>query len=57
VNITKASRRDVEISKRKNGHQVDGKGVFLIKEIQKKKYNEIKRNRIRKQERFTEGEI
>ena len=54
MNINKCARRDREIDKRKNGHRVDGKGVFLIKEIQKKKYNEIKRNRIRKQERFSE---
>ena len=55
MNIEKATKRDRLIEKRRNGHQEDGRSVFLIKEIQKKRQMEIKRNRIRKQEKFMEG--
>jgi hypothetical protein len=55
-NLKKSLRRDREIDRRKNGHQVDGRSLFIIKEIQRKRSEEIKRNRIQKQERFLETE-
>jgi hypothetical protein len=55
--LSKSLKREKQIEKRKNGHQSDGHSIRLIMEIRKKKQEEIKRNRVKKQERFLEGEI
>jgi hypothetical protein len=55
VKLTKASRRDNEINKRKNGHREDGRGVFTIKKLQRKRAIAIEKERKRKEE-LLEGE-
>lgn len=45
MNLKKALRRDNEIEKRKNGHKVDNKNIFLLEEIKKKKAEQIKKER------------
>ena len=50
MNLHKASKRDNKISKRRNGHQEDGRSVFTIKRLQKERAQEIERERKRKEE-------
>jgi hypothetical protein len=54
VNILKSIHRDREISRRKNGHVVDNRNIFLLEEQQIKKAEKAKR----KQERqLHKGEV
>lgn len=55
MNIEKARKRDNKINKRKNRMPVEGKSVFLIKEIQKRKADEIRRKREEKERLLEEG--
>lgn len=55
MDINKASRRDSKLNKRKNRMPVDGKSVFLIKEIQKRKSDELRRKREEKEKLLEEG--
>lgn len=50
MDIKKANRRDSKITRRRTRMPVSGKSVFLIKEIQKKKAEEIKRLRKEKEQ-------
>lgn len=43
--IDKALRRDSKINKRKYGHQVDGRSIFILQEIAQKKAEKIKAQR------------
>jgi hypothetical protein len=45
VNITKATKRDSKLRKRKSGHLVDGRSVFLLQDIQVKKAKDIEKAR------------
>ena len=49
MNIHKVNRRDRKLNRRKNGHQVDGRSVFLIQEIQRKRSLEIRKGRCLKE--------
>jgi hypothetical protein len=53
MKISKCNRRDKKISKRRNGHQEDGRSVKLLRDIQKKKSLEIKREQERKESLLT----
>jgi hypothetical protein len=57
MRLSKCGKRDRMIEKRRNGHKTDGRSVFTLQEIQKKKRDEIKRSRLKKQQRFSEGEL
>lgn len=43
MNITKCGNRDRKISKRKNGHVVDNRNIFVLEEIKRKKAEKAKR--------------
>jgi hypothetical protein len=45
MDIKKALKRDNKISKRRNGHQEDGRSVFAIKEEQRKRAQRIRTER------------
>jgi hypothetical protein len=47
--IYKALRRDRKINRRRTGHQVDGRSVFLLEEEKKKRAEAIKRRREEKE--------
>jgi hypothetical protein len=49
MDIKKAQRRDRKRVKRVKGMQVDGRSIFLTQEIQKRKSEEIKREREEKE--------
>jgi hypothetical protein len=50
VNLNKASKRDRDIERRRNGHREDGRSVRLIKEEQIKRALRIKKEQQRKRE-------
>jgi hypothetical protein len=54
VNIFKAIHRDSEISKRKNGHVVDNRNIFVLEEQQRKKADKAKRKQERQLHKETE---
>lgn len=56
MKLDKALKRDAEIQRRKYGPREDGRSVFDIEKIQKKRAEEIKRKRFQKQE-MQEAEI
>lgn len=43
MKLTKASKRDRKIQKRRTGHQEDGRSVFLIRDIERRRALEKKR--------------
>ncbi len=43
--IDKASRRDSKINKRRSGHQVDNRNIFILEEQKKKRSEAWKRKR------------
>ena len=45
MNISKAIKRDREINRRKSGHRVDNRNIFLLEEEKKKKAEQIKKER------------
>jgi hypothetical protein len=55
VKLTKASKRDNKINRRRNGHREDGRSVFTIKKIQRERALRIEQDRKRKEE-LLEGE-
>ena len=55
MKLSKCIRRDYEREKRRKGHREDGRSTFVIREIQRKRVEEIKRNRLIKQQ-LLEGE-
>jgi hypothetical protein len=58
MKLEKALQRDRKINKRRSGMKVDNRSIFTIQEIQKKKADEIKREREEKERRqFLELEL
>jgi hypothetical protein len=55
MKLSKCIDRDRRLQKRKKGHQEDGRSVFTIKEIQKKRALRIRQEQLRKEE-LLEGE-
>lgn len=53
MKIQKAIRRDRDIQRRRGGHQVDNKGIFIVLEEQKKKAKKIKKERKEKEIRIS----
>ena len=56
MNLTKAIQRDREINKRKNGHRVDNRSIFLLEEQKKKKAEQIRKEREAKEKLILELE-
>lgn len=50
MKLSKAIRRDAEIQRRRTGHVVDNKGIFLQQEEQRKRAEKIKQERKQKEE-------
>jgi hypothetical protein len=50
VKLTKASKRDNKINRRRSGHREDGRSVFTIKKIQRERALRIESERKRKEE-------
>jgi hypothetical protein len=48
LNINKALRRENKISRRKNGHQVDNRNIFILEEEKVKRKREIEQKRLEK---------
>lgn len=48
-NIDKAFRRDSKINRRKNGHQVDNRNIFILEEEKKKRKEEWDKRRKEKE--------
>ena len=49
MNIYKSMRRDTKINKRKNGHQVDNRNIFIIEGEKRKRAEAIQRKREEKE--------
>lgn len=54
MKLSKASKRDRKLNKRRNGHREDGRSVFLIKQIQKEKALRIRKEQQEKEELLDE---
>lgn len=52
MNLNKATKRDRKRQKRKYGHVVDGRSVFVIEEVKVKKALKIKKEREEKEKRL-----
>ena len=52
--IDKALRREKKINKRKNGHQEDGRSVFLLEEIKNKKARKAHDERLKRERELEE---
>lgn len=48
--LERSLRREKQIQRRKNGHQVDNKGIFLLEEQKVKRKQEIQRLRKEKED-------
>jgi len=57
VKLTKASKRDNKINKRRNGHREDGRSVFTIKKLQRDRALAIEKERKRKEELLEGDEL
>lgn len=55
MKIDKATRRDSKIDRRKNGMRIDNRSIFTIQEVEKKRSQQIKKEREEK-ERLKNGE-
>ena len=47
--ISKAISRDRKINRRKNGHQIDNRGIFVIEETKRERARKIKQQREEKE--------
>jgi hypothetical protein len=56
MNLFKASKRDRELSRKKHGHVVDNRNIFVLEEIQRKKAEKIKRKQERQAHKEEIGE-
>jgi hypothetical protein len=54
MKLSKASKRDRKLQKRRGGHREDGRSVFTIKEIQKNRALKIRKEQQRKQDLLEE---
>ncbi len=50
MDYRKAQRRDVKIKRRKTGMRIDGRSIFVIQEVERKKADEIRKAREEKEE-------
>ncbi|HBY20736.1 MAG TPA: hypothetical protein DEG71_06975 [Clostridiales bacterium] len=60
MRIEKANKRDRQIQKRKSGHVIDNRNIFILEEIQRKKAEKAKRKiekRIHKEDIDNEDNI
>jgi len=48
MRIEKCNKRDRQISRRKHGHVIDNRSIFILEEIQRKKAEKAKRKQERR---------